>query len=116
MEIVAGLVVLVLYLTLVSLPGIGISYLGWRLSRQWHIFGQTLFRATLISVTATPSWWGHAGPVPALFLVFWLSGREKLAGIVPIVLVWIVAIPVLGFLAKRWERKQSASTTTLPDQ
>ena len=44
--------------------------------------------AGMIAVLVTPSLWGHAGIFPAIFLVFKLQGREKLAGIIPILIVW----------------------------
>jgi hypothetical protein len=89
------------YVILISLPGIGIAYLGWRSSRKLRpVSAQTFFRAGLIATAITPSFWGHAGFLPAIFLAYVLHGRDKLAGIVPILIVWLVAIPVIGVRVK----------------
>ena len=86
---IGEVLVLFLYAVVISLPGIGVAYVGWRSSREWHsLSAQTLFRASLIAVAVTPSIWGHAGILPAILLTLLLHGREKLAGIVPILAVY----------------------------
>ncbi len=78
-----------------------VTYLGWRLSRNMRpVLGQTVFRSGLIALTITPSIWGHGEILPAIVLAFGLQGRERLAGIVPILVVWAIAIPVLRVDAK----------------
>jgi hypothetical protein len=90
------------WVALISLPGIGVTYLGWRLSRNMRpVLGQAVFRAGLIAITITPSIWGHGGILPAIVLAFVLQGRERLVGIVPILVVWAIAIPVLGAHARK---------------
>ena len=99
---VGQVLLLVLYVVVISLPGIGVAYVGWKFSDRWHSFSaQTFFRASLIAVAVTPSIYGHAGILPAILLTLVLSGRGRLAGIAPILAVWIIAIPVIGLLAKR---------------
>jgi hypothetical protein len=94
--------ILVLYATVISLPGAGIAFLGWRLSRTMTpVFLQTLFRAGLLATAITPSFYGEAGPVPAIVLLFILQGRDRLVGIVPILVVWLIAIAVISARAKR---------------
>jgi hypothetical protein len=111
LKFIGEALVMVLYLVAISLPGIGVAYVGWKLSRGWHsVSAQTFFRAGLIAVATTPSAWGHAGILPAILLALVLTGREKLAGVVPILVVWIVAIPVIGILAKRRGRYETGST------
>jgi hypothetical protein len=61
---------------------------------------QTLFRAGLLATAITPSFYGHAGPVPAIILVFILQGRERLAEIGLILVVWLIAIAVISARAK----------------
>jgi hypothetical protein len=110
---IGEMLVLFLYAVVISLPGIGAAYVGWKFSREWHsLSAQTFFRASLIAVAVTPSIWGHAGILPAILLTLLLSGREKLAGIVPILAVWIIAIPVIGILAKRRARREVRPTTS----
>jgi hypothetical protein len=92
---------LILYVAVISLPGMGIAFLGWWLSRTMRpVSVQTVFRAGLLATAVTPSFYGHAGPVPAIILVFILQGRERLAGIVPILVVWLIAIAVISARAK----------------
>jgi hypothetical protein len=110
---IGEVLLLVLYAVVISLPGIGAAYVGWKFSREWHSFSaQTFFRASLIAVAVTPSIWGHAGILPAILLTLVLSGREKLAGIVPILAVWIIAIPVIGILAKKRARREVRPTAS----
>src|ERR1700676_3415062 len=105
LKYLGALLAMGLIAVVVSLPGIGVAYLGWKRSRGWHsLFAQTFVRAGLIAVAVAPSVWGHAGIVPAILLAVVLTGREKLAGIIPILIVWVVAIPVIGILAKRHGR------------
>ena len=111
LKLIGEVLVLVLYAVVVSLPGIGVAYVGWKLSRRWHsVLAQTFFRAGLIAVAITPSVWGHTGILPAILLVLLLSGREQLAGIIPILVVWVVAMPVIGILAKRRRRYEAGPT------
>ena len=112
---IGAILSVVLLITVISLPGIGISWLGWKLSRRWHLLNQVLFRATLIALFVTPSIWGHAGPLPALFLAIVLTGHEKLAGIVPILAIWIASIPVIGLLARR-QRQKAARVQSEPSE
>jgi hypothetical protein len=61
---------------------------------------QTLYRAGLLATVVTPSVYGHAGILPAIILAIVLHGHERLAGIVPIIVVWLIAIPLIGANAK----------------
>lgn len=90
------------YVVIVSLPGVAIAYLGWKLSRRWHSASvQTLFRAVLIAVAVTPSIYGHGAIVPAILLALLLEGKKKMIGIVPMLVVLVVAIPVIFILVKK---------------
>jgi hypothetical protein len=90
------------WLALILLPGIVVTYLGWRLSRNMRpVSGQTVFRSGLIALTITPPIWGHGEILPAIVVAFGLQGRERLAGIVPILVVWAIAIPVLSARARK---------------
>lgn len=94
--------VLIVYVTLTSLPGIGISYLGWRLSDNLRpVWVQATLRGGLLAATVTPSVYGHGGILPAIFLALVLKGRNRLVGIIPILIVWAVAFPVLIWRAGR---------------
>ena len=69
------------------------------------IFVQAVFRAGLIAVAITPSIWGHGEILPAIVLACVLQARERLAGIVPILVAWAVAIPVLVVRARKQDLK-----------
>lgn len=89
-----------LYVTLISLPGIGIAYLIWKLSRNMPMVAQAIFRAGVFAIAITPAFWGHAGFLPAIFLAFVLHGRDRSDVIIEILIVWAIAIPVLFVRAR----------------
>jgi hypothetical protein len=109
LETAGAVLTVVLYAVIISLPGLGIAYIGWRSSRAMRpVSVQTLFRAGLLATAITPSVYGHAGILPAIILVFVLRGQERLAGIVPILVVFLIAliaIPVISARAKRQRSK-----------
>jgi hypothetical protein len=106
---VIGLLFLLAWLFLISLPGLGLTYLGWRLSRALQpTWAQTFLRATLIAIMLTPTIYGHTGPVPAILVVLGGSGKEKIIGILPILVVWTIAVPAVSIFAKKRERGRSA--------
>jgi hypothetical protein len=109
LDVIIGVLVIVLYATLVSLPGIGIAYLTWRLSRNMRpILAQAIFRAGIFAVAITPAFWGHAGFLPAIVLAFVLHGRDRSGVIIEILIVWAIAIPVL-FVRARNRRNAAIS-------
>jgi len=88
--------------SLAALAALRISYLGWRFSRNMRpIFIPTVFREGLIAIAITPSIWGHGAILAAIVLAFVLQGWERLAGIVPILVVRAVAIPLLTVRARK---------------
>jgi hypothetical protein len=98
--VIVVLVVLI-FATLVSLPGIGVAYLTWKLSRNMRpILAQAIFRAGIFAIAITPAFWGHAGFLPAIFLAFGLHGRDRADVIIEILIVWAIAIPVLFVRAR----------------
>jgi len=79
---VLGLLFLLIWLALISLPGLALTYIRWRLSRALQpIWARAVLRATLIALLLTPTIYGHAGPVPALLIVLGGNGKEKFVGI-----------------------------------
>lgn len=95
-----------LYATLVSLPGIGIAYLTWKISRNVRpILAQAVFRGGIVAIAITPGVWGHAGILPAIFLVCVLHGRDRLEFIELILIVWVAAISVLFVRARNREKR-----------
>jgi len=100
-DAVIVVLVVLLYATLVSLPGIGIAYLTWKLSRNMRpILAQAIFRAGIFAIAVTPAFWGHAGFLPAILLAFVLHGRDRSDVIIGILIVWAIAIPVLFVRAR----------------
>ena len=106
-NILYSVVFLLLWLLLISLPGIALTYLGWKFSRSVQpIWARNLLRATVIALCLTPSVYGHAGPMPAIFVVFSTFGRDRLIGMVPILIVWAVAVSALGVFARESAKGQ----------
>ena len=107
--LVFGLLALIIWLGVMSLPGLVLTYLGWMLSRAMQpARARNLLRAALIAVLLTPTMFGHGALLPAILIVWFGPGKEKLIGIVPILVVWIIAIPVVSIAAKKREQAQSA--------
>lgn len=101
-DAVIAVLVVLLYLTVVLLPGIGIAYLTWKLSRNMRpILAQAIFRAGVFAIAITPAFWGHAGFLPAILLAFLLHGRDRSDVIIEILIVWSIAIPVLFVRARK---------------
>jgi len=100
-DAVIGVLVVLLYAALVLLPGIGIAYLTWKLSRNMRsILAQATFRAGIFAIAVTPSFWGHAGFLPAILLAFVLHGKDRSDVIIGILTVWAIGIPVLFVRAR----------------
>jgi hypothetical protein len=95
---------LVAWLAVMSLPGIGIVYLGWKLSRNIKSnFRRAIVRAGFIAVALTPSFWGHGLILPAIVVFFMAHGRDRLLVTVCILVVWVIAIAVLSIRGRRHE-------------
>jgi hypothetical protein len=95
---------LVAWLAVMSLPGIGIVYLGWKLSRNIKPnLRQAIVRAAFIAVALTPSFWGHGFILPAIVVFFMAHGRDRLLVTVCIFVVWVIAIAVLIVRGRRHE-------------
>jgi hypothetical protein len=102
-----------LYTALISLPGIGITYLTWKLSRNMRpLFAQVIIRAGIFATAVTPGAWGHAGILPAIFLVCVLHGRDRLEFIELILTVWVIAISVLFIRARNREERGNPNRST----
>jgi hypothetical protein len=92
------------WLAVMSLPGIGIVYLGWKLSRNIKPnLRRAIVRAGFISIALTPSFWGHGLILPAIVVFFMAHGRDRLLVTVCILVVWVIAIAVLSIRGRRHE-------------
>ena len=101
-DAVIAVLVVLLYVTVVMLPGIGVAYLTWKLSRNMRpILAQVIFRAGIFAIAITPAFWGHAGFLPAILLAFLLHGRDRSDVIIEILVVWSILIPVLFVRARK---------------
>jgi hypothetical protein len=92
------------WLAVMSLPGIGIVYLGWKLSRNIKPnLRRAIVRAGFIAIALTPSFWGHGLILPAIVVFFMAHGRDRLLVTVCILVVWVIAIAVLSIRGRRHE-------------
>jgi len=74
---------------MISLPGIGVAYIGWKLtSKLQPVSVRIVLRAAIIALVTTPSIWGHGDILPAIFLAVASQGSDRLVGIIPIVVVF----------------------------
>lgn len=61
--------ILILYVALISLPGVAVTVVGWwLLNRVRPGFLRTFFRAGLLATAITPTIYGHAGRFQRSFL------------------------------------------------
>jgi hypothetical protein len=92
------------WLAVMSLPGIGIVYLSWKLSCNIKPnLRRAIVRAGFIAVALTPSFWGHGLILPAIVVFFMAHGRDRLLVTVCILVVWVIAIAVLSIRGRRHE-------------
>ena|SRR5438552_981307 len=94
MEIILGLLLAAAFFVLSTLPGLLLASIGWRLSRRINNHqAKSVIRAGLVSVAIAPTLYGHAGFVPAIWVVFTPDGR--LGAIITLSLVWFIALLIL---------------------
>jgi len=106
---ILGILLFLIWLILISLPGLALTYMGWKLSRALKpIWARSFLRATLIALLLTPTIYGHAGPLPAILIAFGGDGNGRVIGIFPILVVWIIAIPAVSIIAEKHEQTRSA--------
>jgi len=92
------------WLAVMSLPGIGIVYLGWKLSRNIESnLRRAIVRAGFIAIALTPSFWGHGLILPAIVVFFWVHGQDRLLVTLCILVVWVIAIAVLSIRGRKHE-------------
>jgi hypothetical protein len=105
-DYVVGFLLFLVGLILISLPGLSLTYMGWKLSHTLQpIWARSLLRATLIALLLTPTIYGHAGLLPAILFLLFGHGKDRLFGVYPILVVWIIAIPAVVLFEKK--RKQA---------
>jgi hypothetical protein len=101
-DVVGFVLIALIWIALISIPGLGITYLGWKLSRGIRpLRRQIIVRASLIALALTPSIYGHGMILPAVLVAFSLDGKDKLIAVVPIIFVWLVATVTLSVRARR---------------
>ena len=88
------------YLLFAAAFGTLAAFIGRRFTQKiaghWP---QVLARAGIIAVAVTPTFFGHAGLVPAFVMLFQLW--TFLYGILPITFVWLVLIPIVHWASKQ---------------
>lgn len=92
------------------IPMLFVCMLGWRLTEKIRDkTSRVALRSLLATVTMAPTWYGHAGPVPAIafYLLLGDSPEEKRAyGLVPLVIFLPIAV-IATFLIDRYSARRS---------
>ena len=108
------LVVLFVVFVLRCLPGIIVASLGWLLtSRMANKWAQVIARGLLVALAVAPTVAGHAGLIPTAWVFLavdphlWLAA--DLCDVLPLLIVWSLAIPVIYALTRRSGRRQTQS-------
>ena len=89
------------------LPGIFLGFLGWLLTRWMaNKWAQVTIRGLLVALAITPTAPSHGGFIPAVWLFFassniWSLGSYLLLfSLLPLLIVWSLAIPVIYALTR----------------
>ena len=91
-------VVFVFYLLFWGLPGLLFAGIGWWLSRRLkNIWVRASIRAGLVSFALAPTFYGHAGVVPAILAMFFppVAGTTDWVAIATLLLGWCVAFGII---------------------
>ena len=91
-------VVFVFYLLFWGLPGLLFAGIGWWLSmRLKNIWVRASIRAGLVSFALAPTFYGHAGVVPAILAMFFppVAGTTDWVAIETLLLGWCVAFGII---------------------
>jgi hypothetical protein len=96
---------LLIIVAIVSLPGLGLAYIGCYAVRSFEpVLVRNLFRATFIALFVTPTYYGHAGPMPALLAVAVADPSTRPIHMISIVIVWIGAFTAMEVYARHSAR------------
>ena len=81
-----------------TLACVGLILCRWIPNASARIF----IRGGLVSIAISPSFYGHAGIVPAIWAVFYppVAGEIDLAAILALLIIWALAILLLYGLTK----------------
>jgi hypothetical protein len=105
METGLGLFLGVVLLFVVAfLPGVIITVVGWKTTRRIeNDYLRVVIRSGVLAVSFTPTAYGHAGVMPALWMLVVGSGTDRFTySLYPIACVWIVGGGVA--LVNRWRK------------
>jgi len=107
MSIIEVILIVILFVTAVFLPSVLMAFIGWKLTRKIeNEYVRVIIRACVLSIAFTPTIYGHAGPVFAVWMIFIGSGPERLTyGLLPIFAVFIVSSALT--LCIRWLRNHN---------
>lgn len=87
-----------------AFPGITIAGIAsyWRKNIHYP-WGRVLARAALVSIAIAPMVAGHGGIYPAVF-VFFGSPENWLYGLLPMLVVWAIAVPIIYAMTRPKKR------------
>ena len=97
-----GLLLATIYYFLMTVPGLLLASVGWRLSlRIENVSKRNVIRAALVSIAIAPALYGHAGVFPAMFVVFLPQvGVFRGFAVMSLGVVWFTAFLVLMYRTK----------------
>lgn len=104
-----GIILGVLFLGLVFLPSILITIIGWKITKRIeNDYLRIAARSGILSVSFTPTIYGHAGIMPALWMLFLGTGSDRFTyGLFPIIVISLIGILVAG--AIRWNKNRKTN-------
>ena len=95
MEIILGLLLLLAFYSILTLPGLGLLWLIVTLSKNVPPKWRTVILAIFISVAVAPAGYGHAGLLPAALVIFLDGSKYKTIAASSLLLVFVISWVVL---------------------
>jgi len=97
MEIIFGTVLLVFAYILSATPAIAILFVVWKLTKRIKQNNKILLRSVFISLAFAPAVYGHAGILPAIYVLMFPEAEFKLAAFISLLVIFVISFAVMYF-------------------
>lgn len=103
---VESVVVPILLFLAIFLPSVLIAFVGWKITRKiQNEYVRIVVRSGVLSTALTPTIYGHAGPMFAVWLIFIGPRLDRFTyGLFPILVVWVISGGVA--VSIRWLKRR----------
>ena len=109
MDIIAKLLFVLAAYALMIIPGLIVLYISWKLTQKSTQTIKTAIRSLFIAAAFTPAIYGHAGILPAAFVIFMPESNYSKPALLSLAVVWVVVWVVMFY--KHSKSIKNESTT-----